>query len=149
MGAVSFAVGAEGSTYHNGDNVYTLTGWTLGAIAHHERFLEQRAYDALSRLKMPPDARSAASAALVEDIACFAFAYGGEKWSRSLTRVEGLAHFAWQLMRPNHDKLTLDEVLKMVEADAENVSEAVYAADPRNRATAEPLKTQEPSSKKD
>lgn len=148
MGAVSFAVGAEGSTYRSGDNVYTLTGWTLGAIANHERYLEQRAYDALARLKMPPDARSAASAALVEDIACFTFAYGGEKWSRSLTRVEGLAHFAWQLMQPNHDKLTMDEVLKMVEADAENVSEAVYSADPRNRATAGPLTTEQ-NSKKD
>lgn len=137
MGAVSFAVGAEGSTYTHGEKVYHLSGWTLGAIANHERFLEQRAYDALARLKMTPDARSVAIATLAEDIACYVFAYGGERWSKSLTRVEGLAHFAWQLMLPAHEKLSLAEVQKLVTDDPDGMSEAVYNADPRNRATAE------------
>lgn len=136
MGAVSFAVGAEGSTYIVDGTTYTLSGWTLGAIADHERFLEQRAYDAMSRIKMMPDARAAATAVLAEDIACFAFAFGGERFSKSLTTVPGCAHFAWRLMLPAHSDLKQADVQKLVEADPEKMLEAVYSADPRNRATA-------------
>lgn len=136
MGAVSFAVGAEGSTYTVDNQNYTLTGWTLGAIADHERYLEQRSYDAMARIKMMPDARAAATAVLAEDIACFAFAYGGERFSKSLTTVGGCAHFAWRLMLPAHAELKLADVHKLTEADPVGMLEAVYSADPRNRATA-------------
>lgn len=142
MGAVSFSVGAEGSTYEHGGVTYTLTGWTLGAIANHERFLEQRAYDAIARLKMTPDARATAIASLAEDIACFTFAYGGERFSKSLLSVGGLAHFAWQLMKPAHESLTLDKVIAMVNDDAGGLNDAVYNADPRNRVTAETIQEQ-------
>lgn len=136
MGAVRFAVGAEGSTYEANGKLYTLSGWTLGAIAAHERMLGQRAYDALNQLKMPPDARASATAHLAEDIACFCFAYGGERWAKSLTSTPGMAYFAWQLMLPAHPDLTLADVTKLVNDDAEGMIEAVYGADPRNRATA-------------
>lgn len=136
MGAISFAVGAEGCTYNHEGKDYRLTGWTLGAIADHERFLEQRAFDALSRLKMSPEQRASAVSSLAEDMACFAFAHGGEKFSKSLLTVGGLAHFFWCLARPNHNDLTLQECLKMVDSDPMGVQQAVNDADPRNRATA-------------
>ena len=149
MGAVSFSVGAEGSTYEANGKLYNLTGWTLGAIAAHERMLGQRAYDALNQLKMPPDARASATAHLAEDIACFCFAYGGERWAKSLTSTAGMAHFAWQLMSPAHPELTLADVTKLVNEDAEGMIEAVYGADPRNRATAGATLTTDESSKKE
>lgn len=138
MGAVSFAVGVAGSTYQAGDGTkYQLTGWTLGAIAAHERFLEQRAVDAISRLRLTPEQRSQAHAALAEKMACFALSYGTEQFDKSLRSYDGLAHFFWQLVRPNHPELEIEKAAELARADVGGVLEAVYAADPQNRATAE------------
>lgn len=136
MGAVSFAVGAEGSTYVKDGKSYNLTGWTLGAIAEQERFLEQRAKDSLQQFRLQPAIMAQAAVALAEDIGCFAFAYGSERWSKSLTTFQGLAHFAYQLMKPNHAEITLEQVNKMVQDDPNGIDKAVTEADPRNRATA-------------
>lgn len=137
MGAVSFSVGAEGSTYAKGDKVYTLSGWTLGAIAEHERYLENRAKDSLTQFRLNPMGMSQAAVVLAEDIACFAFCYGSDRWGKSLFSYGGLAHFAWCLMKANHPELTLADVTQMVNADPSGVDKAVTDADPRNRATAE------------
>lgn len=136
MGAVSFAVGAEGSTYVAKDGTeYHLTGWTLDAIAQHERFLEQRAVDALNRLKLTGEQRAAAQAALAQDIAVFAFAYGGERFDKSLKTIEGLSHFFWQLAKA---EIKLVDAQKLTRDDPAGVQEAVYYADPTNRPTVEP-----------
>jgi hypothetical protein len=136
MGAVSFAVGAEGSTYEKDGKQYQLTGWTLGAIAEQEKYLEERAKSALQQFKLQPNVMAQAAVALAEDIGCFAFSYGSEKWGKSLTTFAGLAHFAYQLMKPSHPELTLADVQKMVSDDPSGVDDAVTKADPRNRATA-------------
>jgi hypothetical protein len=142
MGAVSFAVGAEGATYKAGDGTeHQLTGWTLGAIAQHERFLEQRAVDAIARQKLPNDQRAAAHAALAKEIACFALSFGGEVFDKSLRGFDGLAHFFYQLGK--EAGLTQAKAAELVKADPAGLLEAVYAADPTNRATAENPKTGE------
>jgi hypothetical protein len=142
MGAVRFAVGAEGSTYQAQDGTeYQLTGWTFDAIGQHERYLEQRAVDAINRLKLTPEQRSQAYAALMERIACFCLSYGTEVFDKSLSGLDGMAHFFWQLAKPHHPELALAKAQEMARADGVGLLEAVYLANPRNRATAEPLKT--------
>lgn len=140
MGAVSFAIGTEGSTYAKGETVYTLTGWTLDAIGNHERWLEKRAVDTVNRMPLSNDQKTAALGAVAKGIACFEYGYGGESFDKSLKTYWGLGHFFWQLSRPAHPKLTLAECEAMVKDDPQGVQEAVYLADPQNRATAEPLK---------
>jgi len=143
MGAVSFAVGADGSTYKASDGtLYHLTGWTLGAIAQHERYLEQRAVDAIARLKLTPEQRAQAQAALAEKIATFSLSYGSDAFDRSLRGYEGLGHFFWQLAREKHPDLELEKAVAIVRDDPAEVLDAVYAADPQNRATADKPKGQ-------
>lgn len=140
MGAVSFAAGVVGSTYTGKDASYTLSGWTLEAIGQHERFLENRAVAFINGVKLSNDQRTAALASVAKSVASFEYGYGGETFDKSLKTYWGLAHFFWQLAKPAHPKLTLAECEEMVKEDAAKIQEAVYLADPQNRATAEPPK---------
>lgn len=139
MGAISFVVGAVGSVYKSPDGKeYQLSGWELGIIADYERYLEQRAIDALSRQKLTPEQRSAAMAYLAEDIACFAFSYPGERFNRSLRHIEGLGYFFWLLIGK---KVTLEVARGLVVNEPDKVLEAVYMADPPNRVPETTTKT--------
>lgn len=144
MGAVSHVMGVEGSTYRvlekDGDAEkviaeYELSGWTLGAIAAHEQFLEKRAGEAI--LRMPPGLQEAATAALGDRITTFQYSYGGTLFTNSLKSFEGLGHFFWQLAKPKNPKMTLAQAVALVKQDPEGTSTAVHEADPQNRATAE------------
>jgi hypothetical protein len=137
MGAVSHAVGVEGSTYTTGDKSYELTGWTLGAIAAHERYLALRAEESLAKMTLTAEQRAEALALLAERQASFRYSYGGEIFTNSLKSFGGLGHFFWQLAKVKTPALKLHEAVSMVQADPAGVSQAVHEADPQNRATAE------------
>ncbi len=144
MGAVNFAVGVAGCTYtHTDGKAYRLTGWELGAVGEHEAYLEQRAIDALNRRRLQPDQRAAAHAALAQDIAVFKLGFGTKAFDDSLRGYAGCAHFFWQLVRTHHADLTQEDALRIVRENPLGVLEAIYAADPLNRATAEPPKADE------
>jgi hypothetical protein len=138
MGAVSYVTGTEGTTYTTDSGVvYELTGWTLGAIAAHEQYLERRAEEALARRTLTAEQKAEAMALLCERIASFKFSYGGELFTDSLKSFGGLGHFFWQLAKPKAPNLKLAEAVALVQAEPGSVSKAVHEADPQNRATAE------------
>jgi hypothetical protein len=137
MGAVAFVVGSDGSTYTVGEKVYELTGWTLEAMAAHEKYLEKRAEDSISRSSLPTELKAAALVAHSERVAAFKYSYGSDVFSESLKSFPGLGHFFWQLAKVKTPALKLAEAVALVQADPGGVSQAVNDADPQNRATAE------------
>lgn len=139
MGAIRFAVGADGATYcvtnDKGEvtKEYELTGWTLDAVSQQERLIEDQAVEALNRIKMTPDQRNNALAILAGEIGCFKFSYGSLAFDASLKSYRGLAHMFWQLAKTKQPKLSQDECLQLVKNDSLNVHKAVINADPTNR----------------
>jgi hypothetical protein len=147
MGAVSFVVGVEGSTYTAPDEKsYELSGWTLGAIGAHEVYLEKRAEEAITRCDLPAEQKAAALVAHADRVATFKYSFGSSIYHDSLKSFPGLAHFFWQLARAKQPRLTLAEARALVQADATGVERAVYEADPQNRVTAEKTEDDAPAS---
>lgn len=140
MGAVNVVVGTEGCSYISPDGKeYKLTGWTLGAIAAQEQYLEQRSFEMLSRLRISPEDRAAAYAVLAKEMgASFSCSYGTKTWDNSLSAPAGIANFFHAL-----SGCKLSEANQLMQEDGEGVQEAVFKANPHYRATAETPKAED------
>lgn len=139
MGAVNFVVGSEGCDYTSpAGKEYKLTGWTLEVIARHERYLEQRAENALAKMSIPQELKAEAYKELAFDIGSkFTCSYGSDIWDSSLKSLQGLAHLFSLLTG-----CKLAEATELLLSDDLSVQEAIFKANPRYRATAETPKAE-------
>lgn len=145
MGAVNYAVGVAGAEYTapNGD-VYKLSGWTWEAISTHELWLERRCEDALTRMTtLTKEEKIETAKKLAIDIgANFICSFQTKLWDSSMENGHGFGHWFYVLAKPAKPKLTIQEAVTIVRDDPEGTQEAVYKANPRYRATAEPPKAE-------
>ena len=112
---------------------------TLGRFVKRCKRLALEALD-LAREVMSPDGFAAMSAAVNAEIGVKRlYEWGGQRCQEALFNTDGLAHFLWLLLRPNHPDLTEKDAARVV---ADSLAERPEVRDADGRVTGNPYVVQ-------